>query len=221
MTTALRPRRSVLYMPGANERALEKAKGLPADALILDLEDAVAPDAKAGRTRPRVRGRRLRRLRQPRGHDPGQRARHRVARRRSRRRGQGRTRPRWSCPKINSAAEVDAVERALENAGAPDHTMIWAMLETPIAVLHAEEIAASSERLAVLVMGTNDLAKELHAEHRPRPPAADPRVVRVPRRGAAPPARSSSTASTTTSPTPTASRPNACRAASSASTARR
>jgi len=70
-------------------------------------------------------------------------------------------------PKVNSAAEVHALETALEVAGAPDHTKLWAMLETPIAMLHAEEIATASERLAVLVMGTNDLAKELHAEHVP------------------------------------------------------
>ncbi len=70
-------------------------------------------------------------------------------------------------PKVNSVADVAAIEKGLEAAGAPDHTKIWAMLETPIAMLHAEEIASASERLAVLVMGTNDLAKELHAEHVP------------------------------------------------------
>src|SRR5690606_3158340 len=70
-------------------------------------------------------------------------------------------------PKINSVADVRSVEAALEAAGAPDHTRIWAMVETPVAMLHAEEIASASERLAVLVMGTNDLAKELHAEHVP------------------------------------------------------
>jgi citrate lyase subunit beta/citryl-CoA lyase len=58
---------------------------------------------------------------------------------------------------------VHAIEAALEAGGAPDRTRIWAMLETPVAMLHAEEIAAASERLAVLVMGTNDLSKELHA----------------------------------------------------------
>jgi citrate lyase subunit beta/citryl-CoA lyase len=160
----LRPRRSVLYMPGANERALEKAKTLPADALILDLEDAVAPDAKV-EARARVcaaassdaHGRKEITIR-----------------------ANGLDTP-WHVddvraiaeagpagivvPKINSAADVAAVEAALEAGGAPDHTRIWAMLETPIAMLHAEEIATSSERLAVLVMGTNDLAKELQAEH--------------------------------------------------------
>jgi len=55
----------------------------------------------------------------------------------------------------------------MESAGAPDHTQLWAMVETPLAMLHCEEIAAASERLTVLVMGTNDLAKELHAEHVP------------------------------------------------------
>jgi citrate lyase subunit beta/citryl-CoA lyase len=70
-------------------------------------------------------------------------------------------------PKVNSASEVHNIERALELGGAPDHTKIWAMVETPVAMLHAEEIAAASERLTVLVMGTNDLAKELHAEFVP------------------------------------------------------
>jgi citrate lyase subunit beta/citryl-CoA lyase len=168
MTNAmqLRPRRSVLYMPGANERALEKAKTLPADALILDLEDAVAPDAKAD-ARERVceaaasgaYGHREVTIRVN-GLDT-----------------------RWHAddvaaaaaagpaavvvPKVNSVADVAAIEKALEAHGAPDHTVIWAMLETPVAMLHAAEIATASERLAVLVMGTNDLAKELHAEHVP------------------------------------------------------
>ncbi len=160
---ALRPRRSVLYMPGANERALEKAKGLPADALILDLEDAVAPDAKAA-ARDRVceavasagYGKREVTIRvnslDTEWHDDDLRA-------------AGQAGPAAVViPKVNSAAEVAAVERALEQAGAPDHTMIWAMLETPEAVLRAEQIAAASARLTVLVLGTNDLAKELHAE---------------------------------------------------------
>jgi citrate lyase subunit beta/citryl-CoA lyase len=162
----LRPRRSVLYMPGANERALEKAKGLAADALILDLEDAVAPDAKA-EARERVcaavgsgaYGARELTIRAN-GLDTE-----------------------WHAddvaaiadagpdaivvPKIDSVGDVRTVEAALEKAGAPDRTRIWAMVETPVAMLRAEEIASASERLAVLVMGTNDLAKELHAEHVP------------------------------------------------------
>jgi citrate lyase subunit beta/citryl-CoA lyase len=70
-------------------------------------------------------------------------------------------------PKVNSAGEVRALVAALDAAGAPEHTALWAMLETPVAMLHAEEIASASDRLAVLVMGTNDLAKELHAQHVP------------------------------------------------------
>ena len=162
----LRPRRSVLYMPGANARALEKAKTIPADALILDLEDAVAPDAKAD-ARARVCAAAA-------SGDYG----HKEVTIRA----NGLDTP-WHAddlraiaeagpaavvvPKINSAADVAAVEKALEAGGAPNHTRIWAMLETPIAILHAEEIAGSSERLAVLVLGTNDLAKELQAEHVP------------------------------------------------------
>jgi len=156
-----RPRRSVLYMPGANERALEKAKTIPADALILDLEDAVAPDAK-----PEARDRvcaavqsgeygakeltiRANGIGTP-WHDDDLRA---IAQA-----GPAAV----VVPKVSSAAEVHQIEAALEAAGAPDHTKIWAMLETPVAMLHAEEICAASERLTVLVMGTNDLIKELH-----------------------------------------------------------
>lgn len=160
------PRRSVLYMPGANERALEKAKGLDADALILDLEDAVAPDAKA-EARDRVCA----------AASSGEYGSKEVAIRVN-----GLT-TQWHAediaaaakagpaavvvPKVDSVADVHAIERGLEAGGAPDSTKIWAMVETPVAMLHAEEIAAASERLTVLVMGTNDLAKELHAEHVP------------------------------------------------------
>ena len=164
MSNEIRPRRSVLYMPGANERALEKAKTLPADALILDLEDAVAPDAKPD-ARKRVAAAAA-------SGDYGNReitirvngigtAWHDDDLRAAAEAGPDAV----VVPKINSADEVHAVERVLEAAGAPDRTTIWAMVETPIAMLHAVEIAASSERLSVLVMGTNDLANELQAEH--------------------------------------------------------
>ncbi|MFL6206482.1 MAG: HpcH/HpaI aldolase/citrate lyase family protein [Acidimicrobiales bacterium] len=162
----LRPRRSVLYMPGANERALEKAQTIPADALILDLEDAVAPDAKP-EARERVCA----------AATSGAYGSREIAIRAN---GVG---TQWHeddlaaiaqagpdavvVPKINSAVEVRQIEKALDAGGAPDHTKIWAMLETPIAMLHAHDIASSSERLAVLVMGTNDLAKELQAAHVP------------------------------------------------------
>lgn len=166
MTEEFRPRRSVLYMPGANERALEKAKGLPADALILDLEDAVAPDAKH-EARDRVCE----------ASASGEYGAKEVTIRIN---GIG---TEWHAadlaavakagpaavvvPKIDSVAAVHSIEKGLEAGGAPDRTVIWAMVETPVAMLHAEEIARCSERLKVLVMGTNDLAKELHAEHVP------------------------------------------------------
>jgi citrate lyase subunit beta / citryl-CoA lyase len=70
-------------------------------------------------------------------------------------------------PKVASAGAVHAIEKGLEAAGAPDHTAIWAMVETPVAMFAAREVAESCERLAVLVMGTNDLGKELRAEHVP------------------------------------------------------
>ena len=70
-------------------------------------------------------------------------------------------------PKVNSPADVATIEAGLVSGGAPDHTKIWAMVETPQAMLDCANIAAASERLTVLVMGTNDLAKELHAEHVP------------------------------------------------------
>jgi citrate lyase subunit beta/citryl-CoA lyase len=153
-------------MPGSNERALEKAKSLPADALILDLEDAVAPDAKPA-ARDRVcaavagggYGRRELVVRVNGLETPW----HGDDLRAAAAAGPGAV----LVPKINSGAEVRAVERALEAAGAPAHTAIWAMVETPVAMLRAEQIAGESERLTVLVMGTNDLAKELHAEHVP------------------------------------------------------
>ena len=165
-TNDLRPRRSVLYMPAANERALEKAKAIPADALIFDLEDAVAPDAKAeareracamfvaggyGNREITIRANGIGTL----WHDDDLAA---IAQ----------AGPDGVVvPKVNSAADVHAIEAALERHGAPDRTRIWAMLETPVAMLHAEEICSASERLNVLVMGTNDLAKELHAQRVP------------------------------------------------------
>jgi citrate lyase subunit beta / citryl-CoA lyase len=158
--------RSVLYMPGANERALTKAQELPADGLILDLEDAVAPAAKA-EARERVcaaaasggYGDRTVTIRVNGIGTEWHEADLREA---------ARARPdAILVPKVNSAREVRDTERALEAAGAPDHTQLWAMLETPAAVIAAAEITAASDRLTVFVMGTNDLAKELHAEPGP------------------------------------------------------
>ena len=142
MTADLRPRRSVLYMPGANERALEKAKGIAADTLILDLEDAVAPDAKA-EARDRV-------CAAVRSGEYG--AKELVIRIN----GIG---TQWHAddlaaaaaagpaavlvPKVNSAAEVLELVAGLEAADAPASTALWAMLETPVAVLHAEHVGAA------------------------------------------------------------------------------
>ena len=166
MSDVLRPRRSVLYMPGANERALEKAKTIPADALILDLEDAVAPDAKP-EARERVCA----------AASSGEYGLREVTIRVNGLDTQ------WGAddlravaaagpaavvvPKINSVDDIAAVEKHLEAGGAPDSTKIWAMLETPTAIFSAQQITTASERVTVFVMGTNDVAKELHAEHVP------------------------------------------------------
>lgn len=148
-------------MPGANARALEKAKTIEADGLIFDLEDAVAPTAKA-QAREQVAaaadsgdyGERVLAIRvngiETEWHDADVAA------------AAAAGPDAIVVPKIGSVADVHRIESALEQAGAPDRTRIWAMLETPSAILHAEEIAAASERVAVLAIGTNDLASELH-----------------------------------------------------------
>jgi citrate lyase subunit beta/citryl-CoA lyase len=152
-------------MPGANERALVKAQDLPADALILDLEDAVAPDAKAA-ARARV------------VEAAGSGA---YGRREVTIRANGLGTP-WHdedvaaiatsgadaivVPKVDTRADVDTVDASLRRAGAPDGLAIWTMVETPRAVTEVAAIA-SHPRVAVLVMGTNDLVKELGATHVP------------------------------------------------------
>jgi citrate lyase subunit beta/citryl-CoA lyase len=153
-------------MPGANERALEKAKGIPADALIFDLEDAVSPDAKP-EARDRVRaaasggGYGLREVViRVNGLDTEWGADDLAAAATS---GAAAV----LVPKIDGPADIAEIERRLDAAGAPAGVRIWAMLETPAGIFAAREIAAASDRLAVLVMGTNDIAKELHAEHVP------------------------------------------------------
>jgi len=164
MTASIRPRRSVLYMPGSNPRALEKARTLPADGLIFDLEDAVAPDAKIA-----ARGLILDALAQ--GGYGGREILLRVngpatewgrddlaAAARSGAHG-------VLLPKVESAAQVREAEAILTAAGAPDDQAIWCMMETPKGILRAEEIAGSTLRLGGLVMGTSDLAKDLHAAH--------------------------------------------------------
>jgi len=165
-TPGFRPRRSVLYMPGSKERALEKAKTLPCDGLILDLEDAVAPDAKpaareaaCAAVRSGEYGRREVTIRVN-GADTEWHAADLAAACAA---GPGAI----VVPKVNSADAVLALVEAMAEHGAPERTKLWAMLETPYAVLHAEEIAGAADRLTVLVLGTNDLVKELYAEHVP------------------------------------------------------
>jgi citrate lyase subunit beta/citryl-CoA lyase len=162
----IRPRRSVLYMPGANERALEKAKTIDADALILDLEDSVAPDAKEqGRenvcaaVRSGEYGHRELAIRVnsigTAWHDDDVKA------------AAAAGPDAILVPKVESAEQVQALVAAMEAAGAPAHTQLWAMIETPHALVHAEEIAAAHDRLTVIVMGTNDIVNETYGLHVP------------------------------------------------------
>jgi citrate lyase subunit beta/citryl-CoA lyase len=159
----VRPRRSVLYMPGSNARALEKAKTLPADALILDLEDAVSPDAKES-------------------------ARKQVADV-VKARGFGKREvfirvnaldTTWCSddidaaiaaqpdailvPKISTAQQLEVIGQRLLDARANPRIRVWAMIETPLAIFNIRELAAAAKdsetRLGGFVMGTNDLAKE-------------------------------------------------------------
>lgn len=161
----IRPRRSVLYMPASNQRALEKAKNLPADALILDLEDAVSPDAKAS-----ARDALMAALANG-GYGP----REIIVRINS-------LDTEWGIddldiiakaspdailfPKISTTADIARAGEHLDKRD-PEHKLaMWLMIETPLSILNIREIAASSKsvgaRLSCLVMGTNDLAKELH-----------------------------------------------------------
>lgn len=160
------PYRSVLYMPGANEKVLTKAADLPADAYILDLEDAVAPDQKVaardivhtavadGRygTRPVVI--------RVNGTDTDWFADDITA--------AVRAKPdAILVPKFASLTQLHQIESALAAANAPDSIELWGMLETPEAVLNAPALLAAATRVTTLVMGTNDLVKELRATHQP------------------------------------------------------
>lgn len=156
-----RPRRSVLYMPAANERALEKAKDIQADALIFDLEDAVAPDSKEVAREQACAAA----------------ASSEYGNRELTIRCNGLDTP-WGkndvlaaaaagpaavvIPKVDGSSYLDEISELLNQGGAPSSTQIWAMVETPIGILHVEEIARH-ERMSVMVMGTNDMAKELRA----------------------------------------------------------
>ncbi|MEP6967544.1 MAG: CoA ester lyase, partial [Pseudomonadota bacterium] len=161
-----RPRRTALYMPASNPRAVEKARALDCDVVILDLEDAVLPELKAearaaaaaavraggfGRREVVVR---VNALATPWGEaDLAQ-----IA---------AAGPDAVLAPKVRDAADVRAYDAAL--ATAPAQTALWAMIETPEAIFHVAQIAASAQatRLAALVMGINDLAKEMGARQTP------------------------------------------------------
>ena len=167
---AIRPRRSVLYMPGSNARAIEKAKSLPADGVIIDLEDAVAPDAKVAARKQVAEavkaggfGKREVFIRVN-GidtewhaadlHDGGRAAPDGIV-----------------VPKISSPDQLEMIGRRLLDMGVDHKTRVWAMIETPIAILNLKAIAAAAEdsetRLAGFILGTNDLAKETGAKFVP------------------------------------------------------
>jgi citrate lyase subunit beta / citryl-CoA lyase len=169
-TPATRPRRSALYTPGANARALEKTGQIPADVFIIDLEDAVAPESKpearrhvvAFLERPRPRGRelivRVNGLDTPWCED-------------DLRAVVGLGPDGILFPKISSAQDVERAEALLTAAGAPADMQLWCMIETPRGILNLQAIAQQAEvrgsRMRVWVMGTNDLVKDLRAQHTP------------------------------------------------------
>jgi citrate lyase subunit beta / citryl-CoA lyase len=168
MSTTHRPRRSCLYMPGANARALEKARELPADTLILDLEDAVAPEAK-GEARGAIAAALA---------AGGYGKRELVVRMNG-------LDSEWGpadlemavksgaaavlAPKVTGVRDIERLDAALKKAGAGEGFALWVMIEMPLAILSIREIAAASvgSRLTTFVMGTNDLAKEYRARMTP------------------------------------------------------
>lgn len=155
----IRPRRSVLFMPGSNVRAMNKARSLPADAIVFDLEDAVAPDAKP-RAREQVAAAvteggygsrevivRVNPLESPWGKDDLVAVAPLVV--------DGVLIPKVECPE-----QVHATLETLDTANSARH-FLWVMIETPAGVLVSDDIAKASDRIACLVMGTSDLAKEM------------------------------------------------------------
>jgi len=167
---SFRPRRSVLYMPGSNARAIEKARTLPADAVILDLEDSVAPEAKAA-ARDQVA------QAVAAGAFGGREVVVRI---------NGLDTDWWLddlnaaakakpdavlVPKVSTAANLEDVAERLVDISADHKIRVWAMMETPLAMLNARDIASAARdvetRLAAFVMGTNDLAKETRAKIAP------------------------------------------------------
>jgi citrate lyase subunit beta / citryl-CoA lyase len=176
----IRPRRSLLFMPGSNARALEKAKNLPVDGIILDLEDAVAPDAKAmardqiaaavatrgfGKREVLIR---INALDSPWWIDDITMA--------------GKAKPDGILvPKISSVEDLSAIADRLSDTNADFSIRVWAMIETSRAVLHAEELAAASRdsemRLAGFVFGPNDISRETRIRMQPGRAAMVPMII--------------------------------------------
>jgi citrate lyase subunit beta / citryl-CoA lyase len=167
---SIRPRRSVLYMPGSNARAIEKARTLAADAVILDLEDSVAPDAKAAARRQVIDA----------VSAGGFGAREVIVRINGLDtqwwlddlNAVGKAKPdAVLVPKVSSPNHLEDVAERLVDISADQKIRVWAMMETPLAMLNARDIAAAATdvetRLAAFVMGTNDLAKETRAKIAP------------------------------------------------------
>ncbi|MGM4991038.1 HpcH/HpaI aldolase/citrate lyase family protein [Tardiphaga sp. 841_E9_N1_2] len=176
----IRPRRSHLFMPGSNPRALEKARTVAADGIILDLEDAVAPDAKgtardaiaqtlnAGGFGKREVIIRINALDSPWWIDDVTMA--------------GKAKPDGILvPKISSVEDLSAVADRLSDIGADMSIKVWAMIETSRAILHAEELAAASRdsenRLAGFVFGPNDIARETRIRMMPGRAAMLPMIT--------------------------------------------
>lgn len=167
---SIRPRRSVLYMPGSNARAIEKARTLPADAVILDLEDSVAPDAKAAARRQVMDA----------VSAGGFGAREVIVRINGLDtqwwlddlNAVGKAKPdAVLVPKVSSSNHLEDVAERLVDISADQKIRVWAMMETPLAMLNVRDIAAAASdvetRLAAFVMGTNDLAKDTRAKIAP------------------------------------------------------
>jgi citrate lyase subunit beta / citryl-CoA lyase len=176
----IRPRRSLLFMPGSNARALEKARNLPADGIILDLEDSVAPDAKAmardqiskaiaakgfGKREILIR---INSLDTPWWIDDIAMA--------------GKARPDGILvPKVSSVEDIATIAGRLGEIGADASIQVWAMIETARAVLHAEELAATSRdpktRLAGFMFGPNDISRETRIRMQPGRAAMLPMIT--------------------------------------------
>jgi citrate lyase subunit beta / citryl-CoA lyase len=168
MSHVHRPRRSCLYMPGANERALEKAKTLSADTVIMDLEDAVAPEAKET-ARDTIRAAVT---------AGGYGHREIVVRMNGLDTEWGQADLKMAveagahallAPKVIDGSDIDRLDDAMSRAGAPAEMGLWVMIEMPKAILNIQDIAQAvgRTRLTTFVMGTNDLAKEYRARMTP------------------------------------------------------